>query len=177
MRGGVNEMLEVWRHTLEYKSLKLSRTKTEYLECNFNGVAQESDKHVWLDMQVIPKRENFKYLGSVIKSDGEIDKDGTHRIEAGWMKWRLVSGVLCYKNVPLRLKGKFYKVVVRPTILYGVECWPFKNSYVQQMKVAEMGILRWMCEHTRLDRIRNKVIRDKVRVAPLEEKMREEKLR
>ena len=38
-------------------------------------------------------------------------------------------------------------------------------------------MLRWMCGHTRLDRIRNVVIREKVRVAPIEKKMRETRLR
>ncbi|XP_070029897.1 uncharacterized protein [Nicotiana sylvestris] len=109
--------------------------------------------------------------------NGEIDEDVTHCIEAGWTQLRLASDVLCDKNVPLKLKGKFYKVVVRPTMLYGAECWPVKKSHVQQMKVAEMRMLRWMCEHTRLDRIMNEVIRDKVGVAPMEEKMREERLK
>ncbi|XP_070005819.1 uncharacterized protein [Nicotiana sylvestris] len=122
-------------------------------------------------------RESFKYLGFITQKNGEIDEDVTYCIGAGWMKWRLTSGVLCDKNVPLRLKGKFYKVVVRPTILYGVECWPVKNSHVQQMKVAKMRMLRWMCGHTRLDRIRNEVIRDKVGVSHVEAKMHEARLR
>ncbi|OIT29634.1 dna polymerase eta [Nicotiana attenuata] len=81
------------------------------------------------------------------------------------------------KNMLLRLKGKFYKVVIRPTMLYGAKCWPVKNPHVQKIKVAEMRILRWMCGHTRLDKIRNEVIRDKVGVAPVEDKMREVRLR
>lgn len=36
----------------------------------------------------------------------------------GRMKWRLASGYLCDKNVPSSLKGKFYKEVVRPAMLY-----------------------------------------------------------
>ncbi|XP_070031549.1 uncharacterized protein, partial [Nicotiana tomentosiformis] len=107
----------------------------------------------------------------------EIDEDVTHRIGAGWMKWRLASGVLCDKKVLPKLKGKFYKVVVRPTMLYDAECWPVKIAHVQKMKVAEMRLLRWMCGHTRLDRIRNEVIRDKVGVTPIEDNMREARLR
>ncbi|XP_070036548.1 uncharacterized protein [Nicotiana tomentosiformis] len=86
-------------------------------------------------------------------------------------------GVLCDNNVPPGLKGKFYRVVVRLTMLYGVECWPVKKSHVQKMKVAEMRMLRWMCGHTRKDRIRNEIIRDKVGVAYVEDKLRESRLR
>ncbi|XP_070039139.1 uncharacterized protein [Nicotiana tomentosiformis] len=45
------------------------------------------------------------------------------------------------------------------------------------MKVAEMRMLRWMCGHTRMDKIRNEVIREKVSVAPMDDKMREVRLR
>lgn len=38
-------------------------------------------------------------------------------------------------------------------------------------------MLRWICGHTRLDKIRNEVIREKVGVAPVEDKMREAMLR
>jgi len=51
---------------------------------------------------------------------------------------------------------------VRPVMLYGTECWPVKNLHVQKMQVAEMRMLRWMCGHTRMDKIRNEDIRERV---------------
>ncbi|XP_059304596.1 uncharacterized protein LOC132056420 isoform X2 [Lycium ferocissimum] len=139
-RSGVNAKLEGWRHTLESKGFKLSRTKTEYLECKFNEAPQDVGVGVRLGTQAIQKKSSFKYFGSIMQGRKEIDDDIRHRIGAGWMKWRLASGVLCDKKVPPQLKGKFYKVVVRPTMLYGAECWPVKISHVQKMKVAEMRI-------------------------------------
>ncbi|XP_070049847.1 uncharacterized protein [Nicotiana tomentosiformis] len=60
---------------------------------------------VRLDTQVIPKRDSFKYLGSIIQGNGEVDEDVMYRIGAGWMKWWLTFGVLYDKDVPLRPKG------------------------------------------------------------------------
>ncbi|XP_070029796.1 secreted RxLR effector protein 78-like [Nicotiana sylvestris] len=48
-RHGVNERLEVWRHTLESKGFRLSRTKTEYLECKFGAEPTETGVEVRLD--------------------------------------------------------------------------------------------------------------------------------
>jgi len=42
--------------------------------------------------------------------------------------------------------------------------------------VAEMRMLRCICDHTRLDKIRNGVIRDKIGVAFIEDKIRESRL-
>ncbi|CAH9095909.1 unnamed protein product [Cuscuta epithymum] len=45
------------------------------------------------------------------------------------------------------------------------------------MSVAEMCMLCWMCGHTRKDHVRNETIRQRVGVAPIEDKMRELRLR
>jgi hypothetical protein len=62
-------------------------------------------------------------------------------------------------------------------MLYGAECWPTKRRHIQQLSVAEMHMLRWICVHTRLDRVRNDDIRDRLRVAPIEEKLIQHRMR
>ncbi|KAL5137691.1 Craniofacial development protein 2 [Glycine soja] len=111
------------------------------------------------------------------QDDGEIEGDVNHRIQAGWMKWRKASGVLCDAKVPIKLKGKFYRTAVRPAILYGTECWAVKSQHENKVGVAEMRMLRWMCGKTRQDKIRNEAIRERVGVAPIVEKMVENRLR
>ena len=81
---------------------------------------QESDLQLGEDF--IPRREFFKYLGSILQSNNGIDKDVDHRIQVGWLKWKSTSRVLCDRKVPLKLKGKFYRVVVRSALMYGSEC-------------------------------------------------------
>ena len=52
-----------------------------------------------------------------MQEDGEIDEDINHRIKVGWQKWKNASGVLCDRRIPLRLKGRVYRIVVRPALL------------------------------------------------------------
>ena len=111
---------------------------------------------------MVAQNDNFRYLGSMLQNDSDIDEDVTHIISAGWLKWHQASGVLCDRRVPQKLKGKFYRTAIRPAMLYGAECWPTKRRHVQQLSVAEMRMLRWFCGHTRRDRVRNEVIRDRV---------------
>ncbi|KAH9620539.1 hypothetical protein KSS87_012645 [Heliosperma pusillum] len=87
------------------------------------------------------------------------------------------TGFLCDEGMPLRLKGKFYRTMIMLALLYGSECQAVKHCHVQKMYVAEMRMLRWMCGHTRKDRLRNEVIREKVKVVPIEDKMMEKCLR
>ena len=81
------------------------------------------------------------------------------------------------KKVPLKLKGKFYQTVVRPTLLYGTECWAVKSQHETQVSVAEMRMLRWMSGKTRDDRIRNDTISERVGVVPIVEMLVENRLR
>ena len=115
--AGVNRKLELWRQTFEFKGFRLSRTKTEYMRCDFGGAAQE-EGDVSLEGQVVSKKDTFRYLGSMLQRDGEIDADVSHRIKAGWIKWRQASGILCDKRVPQKVKGKFYRTTIRPAMLY-----------------------------------------------------------
>jgi hypothetical protein len=55
----------------------------------------------------------------ILQLDGDIDEDVSHRIKAGWLKWRQASDILCDSKMSLKLKSKFYKTVIRPIILYG----------------------------------------------------------
>jgi hypothetical protein len=105
-RAGVNRKLELWRHTLESKEFRLSRTKTEYMRCDFSATRHE-EGDVSLDRQVVAKKDIFRYLGSMLQKDEDIDEDVRHRISASWLKWRQASSVLCDKRVPQKLKGKF----------------------------------------------------------------------
>ena len=175
-RTGVDQKLELWRRTLEAKGFRLSRSKTEYMKCDFSATTQE-EGDVRLDGQVVPKKDTFRYLGSMLQKDGDIDEDLSHRIKAGWLKWRQASGVLCDPRVPLKLKGKFYRTAIRPAMLYGAECWSTKRRHVQQLSVAEMRMLRWICGNTRRDRVRNDDIRERLGVAPVEEKLVQHRLR
>jgi hypothetical protein len=38
------------------------------------------------DDQVVPKKDTFRYLGSMLQKNGDIDEDISHRIKAGWLK-------------------------------------------------------------------------------------------
>jgi hypothetical protein len=62
-------------------------------------------------------------------------------------------------------------------MLYGAGCWPTKRRHIQQLSATEMRMLRWIYGHTRLDRVRNNDIHNRLGVAPIEEKLIQHRLR
>ncbi|PKA55174.1 hypothetical protein AXF42_Ash003811 [Apostasia shenzhenica] len=62
-------------------------------------------------------------------------------------------------------------------MIYGAECWPANRKHTNKINIAEMRMLRCMCGYTQKDRMKNEYIRKKVCVAPIEDKLRECRLR
>ena len=58
----------------------------------------------------------------------------------------------------MKLKGKVYKTVVRPALLYGAETWAKTRGPEARLEVNVMRMLRWMCGVTGRDKIRNEHI-------------------
>ena len=103
---------------------------------------------------------HFKYLGSTVSNDGRCEEEVRRRIQAGWMSWRKVSGVLCDRKLSAKVKGKIYKSVVRPAMLYGMETVAVTERQMGKMEVAELKMVRWALGVTRKDKIRNEYVRD-----------------
>ena len=104
-REGVNAKLELWRGVLESKGFRISRTKTEYMECKFSQNRSRNEGVVKIDNQDIPQSDQFRYLGSIMHKKRDIVDDVAHRIRVGWLKWRGGSGVLCDEWIPLKLNN------------------------------------------------------------------------
>ncbi|KAK3509315.1 hypothetical protein QTP70_028548 [Hemibagrus guttatus] len=172
-REQVEENLERWRFVLERRGMKVSRSKTEYMCVN----EREGSGTVRLQGEEVKKVQEFKYLGSTVQSNGECGKEVKKRVQAGWNGWRKVSGVLCDRKISARIKGKVYRTVVRPAMLYGLETVSLRKRQESELEVAELKMLRFSLGVTRLDRIRNKYIRGTAHVGRLGDKVREARLR
>ena len=70
---------------------------------------------------MLQRLHHFKYLGSSVDETGGMTTEITQRVSAAWINWMRCSGVLCNRRMPVKLKGKVYKTVVRPALLYGAE--------------------------------------------------------
>ncbi|KAK2920086.1 hypothetical protein Q8A73_002290 [Channa argus] len=172
-REQVEENLERWRSALENRGMKLSRSKTEYMCVN----ERDPGGMVRLQGAEVKKVQDFKYLGSTVQSNGECGKEVKRRVQAGWNGWRKVSGVLCDKRVSARMKGKVFKTVVRPAMLFGLETVALKKRQEAELEVAELKMLRFSLGVTRMDRIRNEYIRGTAHVRCFGDKVREARLR
>ena len=129
--------LESWRYALERRGMKVSRSKSEYLCINGGN----DNKTVKMEDTKVLRVKEFKYLGSTVQSGG-CEREIKKRVQAERNRWRRVSGVICDKRLPARVKGKVYSSMVRPAMVYGLTVAVTKKQ-VEEMEVAEMKMLRF----------------------------------
>ncbi|CAH2010298.1 unnamed protein product [Acanthoscelides obtectus] len=65
------------------------------------------------------------------------------------------------------MKVQVYHSIVEPITTYGAECWQLTSKIENQLKAAEMDFLRRSSRVSKLDYIRNDMIRERVYKIPL----------
>ncbi|KAH9620542.1 hypothetical protein KSS87_012648 [Heliosperma pusillum] len=61
------------------RGFRLSRSKTEYVGCKFSNMGSREVENITFDGEVVQGSDFFRYLGSIIQKDGELDGEcGSH---------------------------------------------------------------------------------------------------
>lgn len=79
---------------------------------------------IFIDDTELKNVDHYKYLGSVISSDGFLGKEIIVRIsKASQALVRLCHGVLNNHNITLSTKLKVYNAIVLTSLLYDCKAW------------------------------------------------------
>ena len=99
-----------------------------------------------------------------------------NRVEKAWSKWRELSGVICDKKVPTKLKILISHTVIRPTQPFGCETWPISVKDERLTATTDMTMVRWAMGVGLLEHRRNEEILEEVKVEQIATVMRMRRL-
>ena len=74
-------------------------------------------------------------------------------------------------------KGKMYKSIVRPAMLYEMETVAVTERQLGKMEVPELKMVKWALRVTRKKKIKNEYVRGTAKIAKLGDKLRNARLR
>ena len=101
--------LERWRECMGKNGLKVSRAKTEHLQTTGHTDPVRMKRYMETEMVNLATVQSFKYLASTIDRGGGASKDVDNRVTKAWSKCRELSGVICDKKIPTKLKLLIYQ--------------------------------------------------------------------
>ena len=104
---------------------------------------------------LLPQVTNFKYKGSAVKADGDLNAELKYTTRCGWNNSVNLSGVLGDKKIPPHGKETIDTMIVQPGMLYEMETVPMSSSRVKKLYVIEMKMCIWACGHILIEHVSN----------------------
>ena len=89
--------------------------------------SSKQDADIHLQGETVKRVKTFTYLGSTLAEDGELD--AVEELEES--VWSVVD-----RRMNVKIKGKVYRTVVRPALMYGAETWALKKAQEKKLEVA-----------------------------------------
>lgn len=106
----------------------------------------------------------YKYLGFNIVREGTTSEEVGCRIAQGRKLIGALNPLLWSKQIKRETKVQIYNTMVKSVVTYAADVWTLSMREKQKLHSLEMDYLRRSARISRLDRVRNKDIRDKMGV-------------
>ena len=140
--GDLQAMLNSFSDAFKQFGLTISLGETEVLfQRAPNSVAPQPA--IFIDDAGLKVVDSFKYLGSMIASDGSLNKEIASRIsKASQALGRLHNRLLNLRNITFDTKLKVCRAVVLSPLLYGCETWTVYRRHLKQLERFHQRALR-----------------------------------
>jgi hypothetical protein len=116
--------------------LEINQDKTKYMIMTKN-------KDKWQRVQDFTSGEvscervnTFKYLGSVLNEENDIDLPIRSRVMAGNKCYYDLGSIMRSKSISRKSKLKIYRTVIKPIAIYASETWVLKEKEIRMLNVC-----------------------------------------
>ena len=139
-------MLQVMDKVAASLGLRINASKTEILSIDKDwkegDVPVQQGPEVVISEGVVKEVSQFKYLGSVLVTDGRLDVELNIRRGKAVGRFKQFEKMWGTKHLSLATKVKCYKAYVLPILLFGSECWSLTKVQSQKLERVHSSCLR-----------------------------------
>ena len=174
-KAELQEMFEVLETACRKYGMKINEEKTtKILSIGDN----KSDQHyIKPGSRALEEVKSFAYLGSEIGQSSKIDKEVNMRLKKASTVYQMWRKVFKNHSLSKTTKLKVFRTCVIPILLYGAETWVVTQDEGQNMKTLHMRCIWDIFGFIRWDRRRNKELLKEANEQPIEDQMKEMRLR
>jgi hypothetical protein len=140
----------------EIMGLSLNKKKTEVMITSKKN--NQLKCSIMVDGTILKQVNNFKYLGTVITSDGRCTTEVKCRIRQAKVAFQKMRNILCNKNLSMEIRKQVLKTYVNTILFYGSEAWTMNKGIEKRLEATEMWFWRRMLKVPWTDKITNENI-------------------
>ena len=155
-----NKQLQKLALVAKEVGLEINIDKTEYIIYNINN----EEERVILNNQELKKVDDFRYLGSMMKST---ESDFERRRGLAYGAWNSMEKIWSAKHIPIKLKVNIFDASVLSILLYGCETWIITPKLEQRINSFATNCYRQMLNIKRVDKVKLDNIYAQVNKRPL----------
>jgi hypothetical protein len=115
--------------------------KTKHINTSRSRQQDAHIRTVDINGKVYQEFTDFKYLGSIITSDNNCERDIKARMAAGNWSYYAQTKIMKSWEISKSTKLKIYRII-RPIVMYGCEGWTMSTHMEEALRVWERKILR-----------------------------------
>lgn len=141
----------------EKAGLNMNLNKTKYL-C----IGNETTDLELENNEQIKTCDSYKYLGVRIDKDGRDEREIRERIGQGRRAIKRLNSIWWSREISKQKKYNIYDTVVKSIVTYGSETWRCNEADRKRLNAVEMDALRRSCRISRMDRVSNETIRERM---------------
>ena len=140
--------------------LNINESKTKVMA--IEKIKSNKQMNIQVNGQMLEQVTAFKYVGGILENNGSNEEDIKTKITKGLQTMGRLKKLWRKNSISTNCKLKIYNAIVVPQMTYGSETWTIKKTDENRLLVAEMSCLRQILGVSRLQKLRNKSIREKV---------------
>ena len=110
-------------------------------------------------------------LGRLVTCGNESSKEISQRITSGWRRFGEYSHFLKERKIPSCLKKKIMDAVILPAMTYRAETRALTKDQKKKLAVAQRSMEKLLLNITKREKIRNEIIRSKIGVKDIIERV------
>lgn len=141
--------------------LSLNNKKTKTMVISKKAVIPSCNINI--NGNILKQVHKFKYLGTLITSDGRCNTEIKARICQAKTAFQKMKSFLTNKKLPLELRKRIHQCYIEPVLMYACETWTINAQMERSLNATEMWFLRRMLKIPWTARKTNKEVLEKAK--------------
>ena len=168
---GLQESTDLLAHYAGYAGLKINAKKTKVMVFS-KGVGQRpfaeaETADISVEGSLAEQVNNFTYLGSVMSSDGTIDKELETRVGKAYSAFSSLCRIWYNRNIRTSTKIRIYRAAVLTVLLYGCEAWTTTQPQDRRVEAFHQRCLRKILRIQWYKRVTNREVLERAGIEPI----------